>query len=212
MKVIISSNIDYFPTIYKKISACKAYLQNKSKFTFIVGGDEFNEHQSIDNIMYTNINSMDLNGLIYLIENDYIHLGEDSFFYSQDTCSFGEKFFDLLDQKKKHIDARLFINPRESMYMGIYNRNILNTHSRSILSFRNTSKDRSVMNTLKTNLVNNESFILKNSDYICKRRIVRPPVDIYLNGVPRITEYFPEIDFYKYKANWYLKNYYELNL
>ena len=184
MKVIVSSNVDYFPTIYKNISECEVYSQNKDKFTFIVGGDQFNKNKAFDNIIYTDINSMDLNGLIYLIENDFIHLGEDSFFYSQDTCGFGEKFFLLLNEKKKYTNARLFINARESMYMGIYNKSILKMHSKSILSFRNTSKNKYVMNNLKTSLVNNESFILRNSDYICAKRIVSPPVDIYSNGVP----------------------------
>ena len=36
----------------------------------------------------------------------------------------------------------------------------------------------------------------------CSRRETKEATNVYSKGVKRITEYFPELDFYKFKANW----------
>ncbi len=38
------------------------------------------------------------------------------------------------------------------------------------------------------------------------------PSDVYNSGVMRISEYYSCLDLYNYKANWYLKEIYELNI
>lgn len=210
MKIIINSNILYFPHSYEKISKNAVYIENKEKFLFIVGAADKEE---IDrNIIYTKTNSLDFNALIYLVKNPQI-IEEDAFFYTHDTCDFGPNFINLMGLKmKEHRNARLFIQAQESAYVGIYSKQKLKDYEKEIMSFYNIEKTEEKLNYLKTMVIHNESFLLRENPFLCKERQVSGPYDIYNNGVQRISEYFPEIDYYKFKANWFLKRNYELKI
>jgi len=210
MKIIINSNVLYFPSSFAKISKNNVYLKNKEKFLFVVGGNP--EDKVTENIIYTKINSLDFNAMIYLLKNPDL-ISEDKFFYTHDTCDFGPNFINLLEEKMKVLEsARLFQLAHESAYVGIYTKAKITEHKEQIMSFYNTDRSIEKLNYLKTMVIHNESFILRSSPFLCKQRIVSGPSDIYSNGVPRITEYFPELDYYKFKANWFLKRDYELKI
>ena len=210
MKIIINSNTQYFPFSHEKISKNKVYLENKNNFLFIVGASS--EEKIEDNIIYTKTNSLDFNAMIYLLKNPDI-IKEDKFFYTHDTCDFGPNFINLLGSKMKQLEnARLFIQAQESAYVGIYTKQKIKDFEKQIMSFYNTKHSSETLNYLKTMVIHNESFILRSSPFLCKYRNVSGPSDIYNNGVPRISEYFPELDYYKFKANWFLKSNYELKI
>ena len=212
MKVIINSNATYFPYAFAKISKCKSYIENKDKFLFIVGGSYKKKKNLGSNVIQTKINSLDFNGMIYLLQNKET-IKEDKFFYTHDTCDFGDNFFNLLSDKFDLFEsARLFAIAKESAFIGIYNKKLLTAYEEQIMKFYNTDKSVEKLNYLKTMTIRNESFLLRSSPSLCKERIVTGPFDVYSNNVPRISEFFPELDYYKFKANWFLKNNYELKI
>ena len=68
---------------------------------------------------------------------------------------------------------------------------------------------------LKKQAVVHEDWIfrkLKCKDYCSSRKGFHKADNVYGQGVQRVTEYFPTVGFYKYKANWFTKHNYELNL
>ena len=210
MKIIINSNITYFPYSYEKISKNEVYKNNKDKFLFIVGACE--EEKKDENIIYTKTNSLDFNAMIYLLKNPDI-IDEDRFFYTHDTCDFGPNFINLLEEKANEVvTGRLFIRSQESAYVGIYTKQKIKDYEKKIMAFYNFENSAEKLNYLKTMVIHNESFILRSSPFLCKTREVTGPFDVYNNGILRISEYFPELDYYKFKANWFLKKNYELNI
>ena len=211
MKVIINSNIRNIETTLKKINEGGILDKNPAVFCFIVGGSAEPIDVGYGNVFFTDVNSFDLTGLIYLIEKDYNLCGDESFFYTHDTCFFGERFLDLLG-KINLKEARLFEGANCSMHMGVYNKDIIEKHKREILKFRNTSSDVSILNAIKDSLIHNESFVLGDSGFLTRQRLPLETKCVYNNNVPRLVEYFPELDFYKFKANWHAKQNYEMNL
>lgn len=211
MKVIVNSNIRNIKTTFEKINEGGILDENPDVFYFIVGGAAEPADIGYRNAFFTDVNSFDLTGLIYLIENDYNLCGDESFFYTHDTCFFGDRFLDLIGNSNLK-EARLFEGANCSMHIGIYTRNIIEKHRDEILKFRNTSNDTAILNTIKDNLIHNESFVLNDSGFLTRQRLPLETKCIYNNNVPRLVEYFPELDFYKFKANWHAKHNYEINL
>jgi len=211
IKIVINSNINNFDTTSKKIKESKTYIENKDSFIFIVGGSP--QELRNGNTIYTQLNCFDLTGLVYILTNNGIVDEKELFFYCHDTCDFGDSFYEkMLEAAKDGLPKRLFINAIESMFIGLYDLAILNKFSSYILDYENTSNDFEVLNKIKSSLISKESFILRNYPHICSTRQDYEPTDVYKNGVVRKTEYFPDIDLYKFKANWFLKNKYEMRL
>ena len=211
IKIVINSNVNNFHTTGEKIKNSKTYINNKDSFIFIVGGCE--EESKEDNIVYTKVNSFDLTGLVYILKNNTIVDEKELFFYCHDTCGFGDDFYEkILNASKEGLPKRLYFNAVESMFIGLYDLKILNKFSDHIIAYENYSNDFEILNKIKSSLISKESFILRNHPHICNVRQDFDPSDVYKNGVMRKTEYFPDIDLYKFKANWFLKNKYEINL
>lgn len=211
MKVIVNSNIGNIKTTLGKINEDGILDKNPDVFYFIVGGSSAPIDIGYRNAFFTDVNSFDLTGLIYLIENDYNLCGDESFFYTHDTCFFGDGFLDLLGGNSLK-EARLFEGANCSMHIGVYSREIIERHKEEILKFRNTSNDMGILNSIKNRLIDNESFVLGDSGFLTRHRQPMETRCVYGNNVPRLVEYFPELDFYKFKANWHAKQNYEMNL
>ncbi len=176
--------------------------------------DAFVDHLDRNgNTINTQLNCFDLTGLVYILTNNGIVDEKELFFYCHDTCDFGDSFYEtMLEAAKDGLPKSLFINAIESIFIGLYDLAILNKFSSYILDYENTSNDFEVLNKIKSSLISKESFILRNYPHICSTRQDYEPTDVYKNGVVRKTEYFPDIDLYKFKANWFLKNKYEMRL
>jgi hypothetical protein len=211
MKVIVNSNIRNIKTTIEKINEGGILDKNPDVFYFIVGGSAEPTEIGYRNVFFTDVNSFDLTGLIYLIENDYNLCGDESFFYTHDTCFFGDRFLDLLNNSNLK-EARLFEGANCSMHIGIYTKSIIEKHKDEILKFKNTNDDITILNAIKNSLIHNESFVLFDSGFLTGQRQPLETKCVYNNNVPRLVEYFPELDFYKFKANWQAKQNYEINL
>jgi hypothetical protein len=209
MKIIINSTQKNIQTTFKKINEKNILNKHSDNFHFIIGGSDIKVKYT--GMSHTEINSFDLTGLIFLIENDYSLCGDEPFFYSHDTCFFGDNFLNFFD-RNNFKEARLFESPGCSMFMGVYNKEILEKNKNEILSYKNTQNEYAVLNELKNNLIHNESFILRDSPFLTNKKETLGIEDVYKNGVPRLIEFFPELDLYKFKANWAPKENYEMNL
>lgn len=149
-------------------------------------------------------NYIDFNGIIWAADNLE---SSDCILYLHDTIKFGSnRIFNYIDMTTK------MLKKTPSMNMGTY---VVG----DLKKIKDSLKDRydnCDTKTSKARCVNDEDIIFRtfkiSSTITNKNPTISRPEDIYGTGVMRRTEYYEEIDLYKYKANWYLKsdNNYEL--
>jgi hypothetical protein len=175
-------------------------------------------------------NSIDFTALIAVIEHVYSLVDHgfslpDYWFYLHDTCEVGETFY-----QKLFTCTHSFTNDvkpltyKKSMNIGLYKYLFLLNHKDRILKMRSSNHPRQEeVQHWKRAGVSYEDFIfhISSSSFSYSfipssqphdRTSVSAPSIIYPNSsVLRITEYFQELDFYKYKANWELKEQYILD-
>ena len=99
--------------------------------------------------------------------------------------------------------------------MGIYKHTDLMELKSDVLKHKSSSLPSiDEIQNLKTKGVPNEDWVFKKlkCHYHCSARQTLPHTDVYGTGVKRITEYFPSVGIYKYKANWFVKRVYELGM
>lgn len=200
------------------LDSIKQYDQYKSFKIIIVIGGYYSlptyEITSEDNITYikANHNSIDFTGLITLLEL-YSNNIDDYYFYMHDTCKVGPQFFEKISKINLENISSIKINRDYSMSMGIYSQRIINNNEIKLKEFKNTSEND--IHRYKFNAVCFEDFIFNsdNNNRILdnfNNNITTGPTDYYKTGVMRITEYYSHLDLYKFKANWFSKNIYEL--
>lgn len=195
----------------KKYSEFKTY-----NIIICIGGFYENSNYIInkeDNITYIlcNHNSIDFTGLITVL--DLFPNEENTYLYLHDTSSIGPNFFNIISNIKINGDTASLV-PQTSMNMGIYTSYIIKQYSLFLDSCRNT--DETKVQYFKTQAVYNEDKIFKsNKNHTLLENYGRYTdnilTDVYNTGTMRITEYYKCLDLFKYKANWGLKNIYELN-
>ncbi len=182
-------------------------------------------------------NSIDFTALIAVIEHVYSLIDNqfsipDYWFYLHDTCMLGENFSSHLYQFLENIEFEYNTLPLtyyKSMNIGLYKYTFLLNHKNKILQLRSLNHPSlEQIQYLKKLGVQYEDFIfyLDNNKYVLNHtffnhsfthtsnpdRMILDKSIIYENSnILRITEYFKPLDFYKYKANWELKETYTLD-
>ncbi len=185
-------------------------------------------------------NSIDFTALIAIVEHVYSLIDNnfsipDYWFYLHDTCELGSSFNSFFQNFINIIDFNFNTLPLtyyKSMNMGLYKYTFLLNNKNKIFQLRSydhpsneqiqylknigvikedfifyldnnlNEKNNRIFNTSFTSNSNKDRFVLNNGF----------PSIIYENSkIIRITEYFPTLDFYKYKANWELKENYTLD-
>lgn len=157
-------------------------------------------------------NSIDFTALIAVVEhqdllmkNDFLHR---SWFYLHNTTKFGKSFN---PSKIRKETCKLKKYP--SMNIGTYLHQDLIKCKDILLdkkSSNNPSKDE--IKKLKIMGIGSEDCIFKYLEkhkYIgtyCKKPKIEKEKKIYSDNVLRRTEYYKELDLYKYKANWGQRN------
>ena len=188
-------------------------------------------------ILYVKHNSIDFTALIAVIEHIYSLIDNDFeipdyWFYMHDTCKLGSNFLNLLEtyiEKLYNYNLNtLSLTYVKSMNIGIYKYNYLLNKKNIVLNLRSQDNPpMSQIQELKKVGVALEDILFKNDDYrlhffdyinsmmyphLHDRTYVSEPKNIYeKSDIKRIEEYFANIDFYKYKANWELKKEYILD-
>lgn len=213
------------------------YIIENTDILVIFGGCDkiFFEKRQKYCVLGVTHNSIDFTALIAVIEHIYSlvdnnFLLPDYWFYLHDTCELGPSFLKLL---RPHVDTLYLYNYytkpltySKSMNIGIYKYTYLFNKKNVLLQLK-TSDYPSIeeVQYFKKIGVQFEDIIFKDDydesgyKHSCTPQNFKDRyVDfenkkiIYDNSnVLRITEYFPVLDFYKYKANWELKNIYDLN-
>jgi hypothetical protein len=211
----ISIAISSYKTFYEKSlkelipSLIVSGVPKEDIFVFIGG---YESYEILDNeygvVMYkVPHNSFDFTALVSVVE---LSLDRDYWFSIHDTCKVGPTFYSRLIKLSKPNPTTKFTELGRSMNMGIYSNEFLNKIKNKLIKYKNTSDDLLVF---KKKLVKEEDIFLKGSKGLCKTpREIKNPADYYSNGIIRIVEYFPDLDFYKIKSNWKSKDKYEINI
>jgi hypothetical protein len=210
MKIVINSHIKSEIALVHLLESMTIQKEFIDYDVVVIIGGYYNnngyEIEKKDNITYIkcNYNSIDLTGLIALMELYYDNDNE-HYFYLHDTCKVGNNFY----KKLKSIDltkiSSIKINKNFSMNIGIYSQIIINNFKDFLLSRKNLDENRLI--EFKLIGVGEEDYIFKH-DY--NNQILENyngnnytgPIDYYNTGTMRRVEYYPNIDLYKIKANW----------
>lgn len=207
MKIVINSHINSNIALQHLLESLKENDINYCDVIVVIGGYYDLDNYEItkdENFTYirANHNSIDFTGLITLLElynntNEY-------YVYLHDTCKIGKKFYD----KIKSIDltdvSSIKINKDFSMNIGIYSQRIINEFKDFLLSKKNTNQNECMR---YKSIDANEDYIFNNDT---NNKLLdnyngwsyTGPTDYYNTGTMRITEYYPNLDLYKIKANW----------
>jgi hypothetical protein len=148
-----------------------------------------------------------------LIEIVNKQITSDYCFLLHDTCKAGTMFKTLL---QKNIDEvvipnnakKLALKPTPSMNIGLYQYDYLIKHAKEIMAFANIDNSQIALNKVKYKTIEEEDFLFNLNDetnYVCINSnklaeiVESEPNPIF--KIPRITEYYPQLDLYKFKVN-----------
>jgi len=177
----------------------------------VIGGhdahDAFEENGVT--VVHVTHNSIDFTGLIALLELPALR--HDSYFYVHDTTRAGPGFIDRILSLPDY-DTASFALP--SMNIGLYSHAALERHRDTVLGFKNTCE---CDHEHKKLCVAQEDCVFRanraNHVFLTAFRAGHgPPQDYYGTGVLRVAEYYACVDLWKLKANWELKETYELGV
>lgn len=216
LKFTISSHKNFYTKTLDIIipSLINSGISNTDIYFFIGGYDTY---ESINNEYNINLyrashNSIDYTGLISVLD---LGIKSDYWFLCHDTCKVGIKFYSLIKDNKFNTDTIKLTSDKRSMNIGAYKQSYLHSIKDKVYSYRGSSDANYNIQKLKKKLVDEEDSLLKSestTSFSKGQRVVLDTNNIYDSDVKRITEYFPDIDFYKMKSNWKPKKEYELNL
>ena len=203
IKICISSHIKSYEKTYPILvdSLIKSGVPSEDIYFFIGGYDKY-ENISKDgiNIYTAPHNSMDFTNLISVLD---LGLESDYWFAIHDTCYVAENFYSKLISYNITTDTVPLIDFL-SMTMGSYKHTYLLSIRDRLLNYKNESNLPDDILKLKGSLIKDEDIFLKDKGFVYSRnRIITNPDDsIYGTKTTRVLEYYPEIYFYKLKANW----------
>ena len=183
---------------------------------FIVGGydkvEEFATDEGV-NFIRVNQNSIDYTGLIAVVEEN---IKADYWVLLHDTCYIGPNFYPTILNYNYNGTPAVSLSSDLSMNIGAYSWKYLQEVKEDLLQYRNRDFSPEAIQFWKQKgILDEDKFLSAHrsaNHYTTSTRVSSGPVDIYKTGVPRMVEYFPGVDFYKVKANWYNKDNYELNV
>jgi hypothetical protein len=183
---------------------------------FIIGGyDSVTKYITTEgvNLIQVNQNSIDYTGLIAVVEEN---IYSDYWVLLHDTCYVGSNFYNTIKNYPYNNAPAVALSSDLSMNIGAYSWEYLQNIKDELFSYRNTDFSEESIQMWKQKGINDEDKFIscfRSKYHYCNTpRINQGFTDIYQTGTPRVIEYFPGVDFYKVKANWYNKNKYELNV
>jgi hypothetical protein len=166
-------------------------------------------------IVETDNNSLDFTGIITLLEKPEL-LTTPWFLYLHDTIGIGSTFFQCLldlnltdsyEDETNKITTISFQFP--SANIGLYHKNVIERLKPAILQLKNTNN--SILQELKSLSIVTEDAIFRmnmqeHSTFPTKSipNSENELEDPYKTGVKRLKEYYPDLDFWKYKASYSL--------
>ena len=205
-KIVVNSQQSAVARHYLLKSLLEYRVNDIAEIIFVVGGESLTYdrrgHGRTRNVSSASVeyNAIDFNGLIWASEN----LGEnDWFLYVHDTVRVGEKFRNILQGLPIATKPMLRV---ASMNMGTYLvRDLKRSKIRRKLLDLKFSREPIAVKKLRA--IHEEDVIFKMlASYPMRgndtRSVIAGPTDVYGTGTQRITEYYANLDLYKFKANW----------
>ena len=207
MHAILINALDYSDVATSKL--LKSLKMTKYPVLTVTGNKEstlWKEHEPNNFELQVPHNSIDLTGLIAIVENKSLILNKlgivSEWFYMHATCECGKSFEIPFGDKISRP-----IKPDYNMNMGIYFYQDL-LECKQLLDYRSTDNPSyNEVKELKKNRIFTEGIIFNSlkigaplTSHIHPKTI--GPFDIYDTGSMRKIEYYEEIGLYKYKANW----------
>lgn len=214
MKFAINSHVGSYQKTFDKIttSLLNSGIRPDDIYFFIGGYSNYEYYKIGDiNVYRCDNNSIDFTTLISIID---LNLYIDNFFIMHDTAYVGENFYFKVLNEPIDCSTISLTFDGYSMNMGLYTKDHIIENKNQILSLKNIDYSIESLQHWKKEGIKHEDRFLhpKIKSYNYTNRQVLGEIDYYETGTKRILEYFPEIDFYKIKANWHVKEQYELNL
>lgn len=192
------------------------------KNIYVFEGENFKREiikYSTHTLIKTKHASLDFTGLIDIVENE---IKSDYWFHIHDTCRVGNNFWKLLNNIPDNYPDKIALwKHYSSMNIGLYKYQYLMKHKNKLLEIKNEDYSPESIQKLKHWTINNEDYILYriedsptllyNPELIGDGYYLKEEESWY-DGVMRRIEYYPHLDLYKSKSNFFRKSTYELTL
>lgn len=216
------------------INSCKSYenitlprilgslFKNNPGFPVLVisgGHDSFRtviSHPPLT-IVETDINSFEYTAFITLSENPQL-LKTDWILFLHDTIGIGDTFFQRVQSLQLPTDATTVSFRFPSANIGLYHKSIFEKDKHVLKILKNKDCSQDMLNSYKSfTIVTEDAFFRMNMG----RHLFFPnpsvplwdsgTTDPFNTGTQRIKEVFPDLDCWKFKASWALKDTYTLS-
>lgn len=220
MRVVINSNFRFYekslPVILPSIP------ENEHNIEVIIGGSPWEYKKEVKdgiNYHFVDYDNASFTSFIFIKENPELVKDNYYYLYIHDTTKLGPLFFNKTrcclekiiikyaskqDFEQKTDNIRL-TNNGLSMDMGLYKFNyFLNKNNAELLPKKNMDLSEESMKFVKKFGYDHEDVFLRETEALgSEERITTEIPSPYGTNVRRIQEYFPGLDFYKYKSNWH---------
>lgn len=217
IKIAISTNIDFYEKTIPILteSLVKSGIENHQIHIFC-GGYDKQEITNYKNFYFYKLDhrSFDLSPLIAICE---MELKTDYWFLIQDTCKVGLEFKEKIYKFPRNYPDKIALNRGKSMNMGLYKYEYLIKNKDYILKAKMFGNTPEELQKNKKISVQNEDYVLYNLNpfpdvYAGPEWYIYDEKNWYGDGTPRRTEYYPCVDIYKNKSNWYGREIYNHDL
>ena len=198
--------------LFESLVRCEGIDGFKNVIAVIGGHDTYSVgKRGVFTIVHVPHNSIDFTGLLTVL--DTTELQHDSYFYIHDTTVAGPRFAQRVLGLPDTTTSASFRFP--SMNIGLYSHALLEDSKTLLETFRNTDESRA--QEAKRRCVDMEDCVFRSNrthQFLSTEPplVQAEPTEYYGTGVLRRVEYYPTMDLYKIKANWYVKPTYELSL
>jgi len=208
VKIAIGSNENFYKKTIPVIvlSLLKAGIKRSNIIVFVAGSKK--SHQTVEgNIQFRFLdhNSFENSAFIDIVESE---LTSKFWFFIHDTCKVGNNFKKVMLDVPEHVE-KVALRSFPSMSIGLYSHDYILQHKQKILSVKNTSHDPKSLVKRKLWGIPNEDLFLwltEPEKTYCYNLGVCHIIDNknwYGERTKRFTEYYPNLDLYKNKSNWY---------
>ena len=222
IKICITSNKSFSQQTYPVLipSLLNSGIHPSSIY-FIEGGHYTRTIESKDGINYikTNHNSVEYTSLIDIVEYS---MEAEYWFMLHDTCRVGPGFATLMTNIPEEAE-KVALKTFPSMSIGAYKYTYLKKHMDRLMAIKNTDYSREAIQKWKQWGIYQEDFMLwcektthchlynEHLTLPTQFQVINEP-PWYVSTITRQIEYYPQLDIYKSKANWFPKPWMEIDV
>jgi hypothetical protein len=188
---------------------------NLDKMIVFVGGCEENIDVKINGIrhVFSRNNTFDLSCIVAMLD---LNIVVRYFFLLHDTVSIeNEKFKAFIDFYPLNKNSTVSITAFPSMNMGFYSLDVVKKYSKEIYKISNYGSDNNTLQEVKKECIIKEDLIFKlnKKHKFAFGHGIKPVCQevTYMDKL-RLRESYAEIGLLKYKANYFIKNKYIIDL